>query len=72
MMPFSKFACESSVLKIHRFQNLPATNLPFLCEQETYPSHFAPFLNCPGIVQMQSISLMCSEGRGILVICVAT
>ena len=27
----------------HRFQTLPAKNVPFSCEREAYPSHFSPF-----------------------------
>ena len=27
----------------HRFQNLPATNVPFSCEREAYASCFSPF-----------------------------
>ena len=45
-VPFSK----SSVFKIYRFQNLPAKNVPFSCEQEVYPSNFSPFSKCAGIV----------------------
>ena len=41
-MPVSKYAGESSVFKIHRFQNLPAKNVPFSCEREAYPSYFSP------------------------------
>ena len=33
-----------------RFQNLPAKNVPFSCEQEAYPSNFSPFSKCAGIV----------------------
>ena len=39
-----------SVFKIYRFQNLPAKNVPFSCEQEAYPLNFSPFSKCAGIV----------------------
>ena len=45
-LPFSK----STVFKIYRFQNLPAKNVPFSCEQEAYPSHYSPFSKSAGIV----------------------
>ena len=47
---FQKYADWSSVFKIYRFQNLPAKNVPFSCEQEAYPSNFSPFSKCAGIV----------------------
>ena len=34
-----------------RFQNLPAKNVTFSCEQEAYPSHFLPFSKCASIVR---------------------
>ena len=42
-----------------RFQHLPLSksagkNVPFSCEREAYPSHFAPFSKCAGIVWTQS------------------
>ena len=49
-MLFLKCADKSSVFKIYRFQNLPAKNVPFSCEQEAYPSNFSPFSKCAGIV----------------------
>ena len=49
-MLFPKCADYSSVFKIYRFQNLPAKNMPFSCEQEAYPSHFLPFSKCACIV----------------------
>ena len=42
-MPFQKRASKSSILNIYHFQNLPATNVPFSCEREAYPSNFSPF-----------------------------
>ena len=44
-MLFPKGIGYSSVLKIYRFQNLPAKNVPFLFVREAYPSHFLPFSN---------------------------
>ena len=44
------YAGYGSVFKIYRFQNLPAKNVPFLCEREAYPSNFSPFSKCAGIV----------------------
>ena len=38
-VPFSKY----TVFKIYHFQNVPAKNMPFSCERETYPSHCSPF-----------------------------
>ena len=32
------------------FSNVPAKNVPFSCERETYPSHISPFSKCAGIV----------------------
>ena len=32
----------------HRFQNVPAKNVPFSCEQEAYPSNFSPFSKSAG------------------------
>ena len=49
-MPFPKSVGWSSIFKLYRFQNLPAKNVPFSCERETYPSHFSPFSKCAGIV----------------------
>ena len=36
--------------QIYCFRNLPAKNVPFLCEQEAYPSHFSPFGKFAGVV----------------------
>ena len=49
-MLFQIYASYGSVFKINRFQNLPAKNVPFSCEQEAYPSNFSPFSKCAGIV----------------------
>ena len=49
-MLFQIYAGYGSVFKVYRFQNLPAKNVPFSCEQEAYPSHFSPFSKCAGIV----------------------
>ena len=53
-MPFPECVGKSCVFKIYRFQNLPAKNVPFLCEREAYPLHFSPFSKCAGIVLTQS------------------
>ena len=49
-MLFQIYAGYGSVFKICRFQNLPAKNVPFSCEQEAYPSNFSQFSKCAGIV----------------------
>ena len=46
--------------KTYHFQNLLAKNMPFLCEPEAYPSHFAPCSNFAGIILYERIvSLTC-------------
>ena len=44
---FQNVPIRNSVFKIYHFQNLQARNVPFLCEQEAYPSHFCRFQNVP-------------------------
>ena len=45
-LAFTRCRFHKSFVKIYRFQNLPAKNLPFSCEREAYPSHFSPFSMC--------------------------
>ena len=55
-MLFQIYASYGSVFKIYRFQNLPAKNVPFSCEQEAYPSNFSPFSKCAASCE-RSLSL---------------
>ena len=47
-LSFTRCRFHKSIVKICRFQNLPAKNVPFSCEREAYSSHFSPFSKCDG------------------------